>query len=107
MPNLEPEMTRDTAEATVATLNHPRVTKESIEEKIANVSYYQFGTLMICIITLANGFYVVGKSAPADPRNFVREVGERYAYDDAFRAIWQLEGYVLCQTRYDNSATPD
>jgi hypothetical protein len=36
-----------------------------------------------------------GFSAPASPENYDEEVGKRYAYDNAFKPLWQLEGYLL------------
>jgi hypothetical protein len=81
--------------ATVAAKTAPRVTKEGIEAKLREASYAVIGTSTVCVLTLENGFRVVGHSAPADARNFDKDVGERYAYEDAFRQIWQLEGYLL------------
>ena len=94
--NAEPKLTLEEAKAVVATKTHPRVTEESIKEKIASVVYTaptQFSTL--CIITMKNGWISTGFSAPADERNFDWEVGKRYAYENAFKPLWQLEGYLL------------
>ena len=44
---------------------------------------------------MANGFQVVGESACADAANFVKEDGEKYAYEDAVEQLWMLEGYLL------------
>lgn len=51
--------------------------------------------LSICIIQMANGFMVIGKSAPASPENFNAELGMKLAYEDAIRQLWPLEGYAL------------
>ena len=51
--------------------------------------------LTICIITMKNGFHVTGVSAPASLANYDEQVGNRYAYDNAFKQLWQLEGYLL------------
>lgn len=94
--NAEPKLTLDEAKAVVATKTHPRVTEDSIKEKIASVVYTaptQFSTL--CVITMKNGWISTGFSAPADERNFDWEVGKRYAYENAFKPLWQLEGYLL------------
>lgn len=53
------------------------------------------GVFTICIIEMVNGWKTIGKSAPADARNFDPEVGKRYAYEDAFKPLWQFEGYLL------------
>jgi hypothetical protein len=74
----------------------PRVTKESIEAKIANVSYSMPSTNMtLCLITMKNGFISHGVSVPASPENFDADIGKHYAYENAFRPLWQLEGYLL------------
>jgi hypothetical protein len=52
-------------------------------------------SMTIAVVKLANGFVVLGKSAPADPANFNAKLGERFAMEDAERQIWQLEGYLL------------
>lgn len=98
----EPRMTLEQAQAKVGTLTYPKVTRESIEAKIKNVRHLHSDTLTICVITMNNGFNVVGKSAPASPENFDVAIGERYAYEDAFRGLWQLEGYLLCEMLYQN-----
>lgn len=51
--------------------------------------------LSICILVMKNGFTVIGKSAPAAPENFNRELGRQYAYEDAVRQLWPLMGYAL------------
>ena len=100
--NLEPDISLEDAQAVVATKTAPKVTKESIEARIKGTRYLTDGTLTICIIEMANGFKAVGKSASASPANFDREVGCRYAYEDAFRSLWQFEGYLLW-----NGSLPD
>ena len=47
------------------------------------------------MLTLQNGFTVVGESACADPANFREDIGRRYAYMKARNRIWALEGYAL------------
>jgi Phage protein (N4 Gp49/phage Sf6 gene 66) family len=92
----EPKLSLDEAKAVVATKTAPRVTEESIKAKIASVDYITSKNLMtICLITMKNGFIVNGVSAPASPTNYDAEVGKRYAYDNAFKQLWPLEGYLL------------
>lgn len=75
----------------------PRVTLESMENKILEKNYLRpHGThLTICVLTMENGFYVVGESAPASPENFDEELGRKFAYENAIRQLWKLEGYAL------------
>lgn len=51
--------------------------------------------LTICLMVTRNGFTIIGKSAPASPENFDRELGEKLAYEDAVRQLWPLMGYAL------------
>lgn len=51
--------------------------------------------LSICILVMRNGFTVLGKSAPASAANFDRELGKKFAYEDAVRQLWPLMGFAL------------
>lgn len=53
------------------------------------------GLLTICVLVLANGFTVIGKSACASATNFNAELGAHYAREDAIRQIWPLLGFQL------------
>lgn len=92
---LAPELSLEKAKEIVETKTAPRVTEQSIKDKIANVQFQRVDMLTICIITMRNSFHLVGTSAPASPANYDAAVGERYAYDNAFKQIWVLEGYLL------------
>ena len=78
-----------------------KVTKESIEAKIAKVDYLVLpeSTVTLCNITLKNGYSVRGESACVDPRNFNVEIGKGLAYKQAFDNLWPLEGYLLAERR--------
>lgn len=78
-------------------LTAPRITPEDINNKVYSVRYHQFGgtTVTICLLTLRNGFTVVGESACASVENFDEAIGQQIAYDNAKEKIWQLEGYLL------------
>lgn len=105
----EPALTLAETQAVVETKTAPRVTEESIKALIADTEYFRVRHLTICIITLTNGFFVTGESAPAAVENYDQAVGERYAYENAFRKIWPLEGYRLrCDLARDEPvASPD
>jgi len=78
----------------------PRVTPEKLRSVIAQVMWIRpLGTLMICIVTLKNGFNVTGESACVDPANCREEIGRRVSYENAIRKIWPLEGYRLAEQR--------
>lgn len=75
-----------------------KVTEESIKAKIKAVHCFQpLGTLTICVLELANGFNVVGKSACVDPATFDEATGRDLAYRAAFQKMWELEGYLLAE----------
>lgn len=107
-------MHSDALEATerysAAKSTHPRVSLDSMKAKIATEAYFTAGDagdalgipthdaarlLTLCIITMQNGFTLVGKSAPASPENFDAEKGRTFAYEDAIKQLWPLEGYAL------------
>ena len=77
-----------------------KVTKESIILKIKKDEYQLIAgtTTTLCLLTLTNGFVIVGKSACVDINNFDAEMGRKIAYEDAFDKIWELEGYLLAET---------
>lgn len=98
----EPSLSLEQAKAVVETKTAPRVTEASIKDKIASVKYLlEDNLLTIAIITMSNGFMVHGVSAPASPENFDPEVGKRYAFDNAFKQLWPLEGYLLRQRLHE------
>ena len=51
--------------------------------------------LTICVLTLKNGFTVVGESACASPENFDAELGRLIARQNAVDKVWPLMGYAL------------
>lgn len=51
--------------------------------------------LTLCVLVLDNGWVMTGKSAPASPENFDVIKGQTFAYEDAIRQLWPLEGYLL------------
>lgn len=100
--------TTEAESAAVAKAPNERVSLESMKAKIA--AQYEFTAdqavneapvhealklLSVCILVMKNGFTVIGKSAPASAANFNRELGRKFAYEDAIRQLWPLEGYAL------------
>lgn len=73
-----------------------KVTKESIEAKIAKVEYMQIGQkLTLALVTMKSGYEIIGASACVDPANFDAKLGEKYALENAIDKLWPLEGYLL------------
>jgi len=84
-----------------------RVDLQRLYDKIAATEWISPAlcpTMTICVLRLENGFTLVGKSAPADPANFNEDLGKQFARDDAIRQMWQLEGYLLRETLWLESA---
>ena len=79
----------------------PRVTKQSMEERIKKTEFVRLTpTVKICNILLDNGYSVRGESACVNPENYNQEIGERVAYDNAFDKLWPLFGFLLAETQY-------
>lgn len=90
--------------ASVQKTGHPRVTLEHLHSKVEQVQYINppFAPhLTVALVQCKNGFILIGKSAPADPANFDAEVGKKFAFDDAIRELWSLEGYLLREKLHD------
>lgn len=79
-----------------------RVTKTMIERRIKDVSYFALPgtTVTICSITLDNGFSVRGESACVDPKNFNADIGQTYAYNDAFDKLWPFFGFLIAEMKF-------
>lgn len=72
------------------------VTIEKIENIISKEEYLKVGLkTVIAILTLENGFEIIGTSACVDINNFNFEIGKKYAREKAIDQIWMLEGYLL------------
>lgn len=78
----------------------PRITVDHLRSQIAEARYLRDGTTTICVLELLNGFKVIGHSTPASPQNFMEDVGKGYAYDNAFRQLWPLFGFLLREQLY-------
>jgi hypothetical protein len=78
-------------------LNAPRLTPELIDNQIVSEAYHVFPgtTTTVCLLTLRNGYGVVGESACASPANFNEELGRKISKQRARDQIWALEGYAL------------
>lgn len=75
----------------------PRITPNDLEAEIAGEEYQVFSgsTLTVCVLTLRNGFTVVGESACASPENFDKALGEKIARQKAKDKLWPLLGFRL------------
>lgn len=87
--------TQEEVEQMLSASPAPRVLPEALNAKIREVTFIRHSHLTICVIELANGFFVTGESAPASPENFNQEIGRHYAFKAALAKVWPLEGYLL------------
>jgi len=118
---MQSETLKATEAYSAARSTHPRVSLSDMEGKIAAEHYFTAGAaltalnhpvdpsgplrlLTICVLVMANGFTIIGKSAPASPENFDPEKGARFAYEDAIKQLWPLEGYALRERLAEQSA---
>ena len=78
-------------------LTAPRITPEHLEQVIVSEQYHVFDgtTFTACLLTLKNGYTVIGESACASPENFNAEIGRKISRENAKNKIWALEGYLL------------
>jgi Phage protein (N4 Gp49/phage Sf6 gene 66) family len=86
----------DAAKAVQKTKN--RISIDFIKSQIEHQEYLQSTTtphMTILVMTMKNGFVVIGKSAPADPLNFDESLGKRFAYEDCVRQLWPLFAFSL------------
>lgn len=74
------------------------ITKEFLESEIVSVEYQRGkGTLTHCYITVKNGFTFTGESACVNEANFNKEIGKKFAYENAFEKMWHPYGFWLKQ----------
>jgi len=86
-------------------LTAPRVKPNDLEDVIASERYHVFDgtTFTACLLTLVNGYNVIGESACASPENFNPDIGRKIARKNAVNKIWALEGYLLRQKIHDGT----
>lgn len=76
-----------------------RVTADYMQNRISKVFFSRLNeTVTLCTITIDNGYSVRGESACVNPENYNQEIGEKIAYDNAFRSLWPLFGFLLAET---------
>lgn len=71
------------------------ITLEHIISIIEKDEYFNNEKTTVCILTLKNGFEVVGTSGVVDKSNFDEGIGREFAKKKAIEKIWELEGYRL------------
>lgn len=51
--------------------------------------------MTFCIVILKNGFKVVGQASCASPERYNKEIGQKFARENAVQQLWQILGYEL------------
>lgn len=100
----------------------PRISLADIEASIVGENWFLAGEacealgqpasaaaslLTIYLITMGNGFVVLGKSAPMSAANFDAEKGRTFAREDAIRQLWPLMAFSMLDTLAPVSDTPE
>lgn len=86
-------------------LSAPRLTPDHIAAVIVGETYATLpsGKVMVCELTLRNGYTVRGEAATVSKANFNEDIGRKVSRENAVREIWQLEGYLLQQRLFDEA----
>lgn len=77
-----------------------RVRLEDMQARIRSQTVFTEGTLTLVVLTMVNGYKVVGKSACVDPALYDADKGIELAYNNAVNQLWSLEGYLLAEDVY-------
>ncbi len=82
------------------------ITKTSVLSKIRKIRYSQIpdSTMILCAITMMNGFVVIGESACLNPATFSVTKGENLAYDEAISKIINMEAYLHAEHTYKDKS---
>jgi hypothetical protein len=86
-------------------LTAPRITPEDIDAAIVGVTFTVLPShkVMVCELTLRNGFTVRGEAATVSKANFDHEIGMKISSKNAREKVWELEGYLLQEKLHEKS----
>ncbi len=103
-PDQITEQAIQAAGATVA----PRLTPDDIDTAIVSETYTALpsGKVMVCELTLRNGFTVRGEASVVSKDNFKEELGRQISRENARSKVWELEGYLLQENLYNLAHGP-
>lgn len=83
-----------------------KFTLEELASHIKNEQYHIFNdtNVTVCCLTLDNEFSVIGYSSCIDKENFNKELGEKYAKENAKEKLWELYVFLSKElSQYSNS----
>lgn len=91
--------TEDTIEAAILATkpSAPRLSPTDIDRVIVGETFTTLpsGKVMVCELTLTNGFTVRGEAATVSKANFDEQIGRSISRANARDKVWELEGYLL------------
>jgi molybdopterin/thiamine biosynthesis adenylyltransferase len=65
-----------------------------MEKWVKQINFYRVGAkTTVAVLTLSNGFEVVGTSACVNPENFDKELGDKYSLIDALDKLDEFNGF--------------
>lgn len=76
---------------------YPHMSEKDIYAKIVDKQFQlsPSGTMVLCEVTMRNGWRFIGKWAPLSSENFEVEKGKSRALTDAIKQAWDFEAYLL------------
>lgn len=76
---------------------YPHMTERDILAKITHKEFMlsPSGSMVLCEVTMRNGWRFIGKWAPISSENFEIEKGKSRALTDAIKQAWDFEAYLL------------
>ena len=75
---------------------------EEIEALIAKEQVVKVGTkTCVVVLTLVNGFEVIGSSACVNPAEYDETIGAKYARQRALDKVWEVAGYKAQADKYE------
>lgn len=80
-------------------LTKNRISPEVLDKIIVDKQFYRFPNTnsVVCCLTTANGFTVIGHAGCVSPENFDEEIGQDIAFRNARNQLWPLLGYALAE----------
>ena len=79
-----------------------KVTPQDVEDSIVKEEYTKLGTKMTaCVLTLVNGYEVVGLAGVVDPKTYDIKIGGPIARGNALDKVWDHLSSILQNTLAD------
>lgn len=73
-----------------------------VKPHVEQIEFIRVGhRMMVCLLTLANGFEVVGEASTINPDKFHWEIGCKYALKDAVNKASTVIAYMECGKRFE------